>query len=94
MFELSQPSEEKSEDVGEINDSLAVIPVFEDSKTLDAILRFCYSCTLAKHSPLDHFKDVVNVLQAAKKYSLDKIEFFQALFNLKFLEINSLALLC
>ena len=93
MFGLSQLAEEKSEDIREIKDTLAVVPVYEDSRTLDAILRFCYPCTLAKHPPLNHFKDVVNVFQAAKKYSLDEIEISQALFNLKFLEINSLALL-
>ena len=92
MFELPQPSEGKSEDAGEIKDSLVVIPVTEDSRTMDALLRFCYPCTLAKNPPLDHFKDVVNVLEAAKKYSLDEVEneISQALFNPKILEVDSL----
>ena len=31
----------------EVKDGLAVVHVTEDSKTLDALLRFCYPCTLA-----------------------------------------------
>ena len=92
LFELPQPSEEKSEDTRETKGDLAIIPVSEDSRTLDALLRFCYPCTLAKDPPLDHFKDVVNVLEAAKKYSLDEVEnaISQALFNPKILEVESL----
>lgn len=91
LFELPQPSEEKTEN-WEMKDGLAVVPISEDSRTLDALLRFCYPCTLTENPSLDHFKDVVNVLEAAKKYSLDEIEntICQALFNPKILEVDSL----
>ncbi|KIJ65520.1 hypothetical protein HYDPIDRAFT_27522, partial [Hydnomerulius pinastri MD-312] len=42
--------------------------------TLDALLRFCYPCTLAEDPNFEDLKDVVSVLEAAKKYSLDAIE--------------------
>jgi len=91
LFELPQPSKERTEN-WEMKDGLAVIPVSEDSRTLDALLRFCYPCTLAEDPSLDYFKDVVNVLEATKKYSLEGIEnaICQALFNPKILEVDSL----
>ncbi|KAI5995634.1 hypothetical protein EDD15DRAFT_2195589 [Pisolithus albus] len=73
LFDLPQPSVEMNTDV-EIKDGLPVIPVSEDSNTLDSLLRFCYPCTLADDPVLENFRDVVNVLEAAKKYSLDAIE--------------------
>ena len=91
LFELPQPSEETTES-REMKDGLAVVPVSEDSRTLDALLRFCYPCTLTENPSLDHCKDVVNVLKAAKKYALDGIEnaISQALFNPEILEVDSL----
>ncbi|KAI6149635.1 hypothetical protein BKA82DRAFT_161565 [Pisolithus tinctorius] len=91
LFDLPQPSEEMSTDV-EMKDGLPVIPVSEDSKTLDPLLRFCYPCTLAEDPALEDFRDVINVLEAAKKYSLDAIEqtVCKSLFNPKILEENSL----
>ncbi|KAI6023344.1 hypothetical protein EDC04DRAFT_2900547 [Pisolithus marmoratus] len=89
LFDLPQPSEEMSTDV-EIKDGLPVIPVSEDSQTLDPLLRFCYPCTLADDPALDDFRDVVNVLEAAKKYSLDAIERSVCKFNPKILETDSL----
>ncbi|KAI6149640.1 hypothetical protein BKA82DRAFT_161490 [Pisolithus tinctorius] len=91
LFDLPQPSEEMSTDV-EIKDGLPVVPVSEDSKTLDPLLRFCYPCTLADDPALEDFRDVINVLEAAKKYSLDAIErtVCKSLFNPKILETNSL----
>jgi hypothetical protein len=72
LFDIPQPPE--GEDSQEVKDGLAVIPVSEDSKTLDALLRFCYPCTLAEDPNLEELKDIVNVLEAAKKYSLEAIE--------------------
>ncbi|KAI6164502.1 hypothetical protein EDD17DRAFT_1884994 [Pisolithus thermaeus] len=91
LFDLPQPSEEMNTDV-EIKDGLPVIPVSEDSKTLDPLLRFCYPCTLSDDPALEDFRDVVNVLEAAKKYSLDAIEktVCKSLFNPKILEANSM----
>ncbi|KAL4062561.1 hypothetical protein J3A83DRAFT_4381731 [Scleroderma citrinum] len=91
LFDIPQPSEEKLGDM-EMKNGLPIIPVSEDSRTLDALLRFCYPCTLTQNPPLNHFKDVVNVLEAAKKYSLNEVEkaICEALFNPKILEVDSL----
>ncbi|KAG6330050.1 hypothetical protein ID866_9039 [Astraeus odoratus] len=61
LFDLPQPSKETGADTMTI-DGPPVIPITEDSKTLDVLLRFCYPCTLAEDPSL------------AKKYSLDAIE--------------------
>ncbi|KAI6149634.1 hypothetical protein BKA82DRAFT_920659 [Pisolithus tinctorius] len=91
LFDFPQPSEEMSTDV-EFKDGLPIVPVSEDSKTLDPLLRFCYPCTLSEDPVLEDFRDVVNVLEAAKKYSLNGIErtVCKSLFNPKILEVNSL----
>ncbi|KIN97053.1 hypothetical protein M404DRAFT_104388, partial [Pisolithus tinctorius Marx 270] len=91
LFDLPQPSEEMNTDV-EMKDGLPVIPVSEDNKTLDPLLRFCYPCTLAEDPALEDFRDIVNVLEAAKKYSLDTVAktVCKSLFNPKILEANSL----
>ncbi|KAG1774141.1 hypothetical protein EV702DRAFT_1032434 [Suillus placidus] len=72
----------------EMKDGLAVIAVSEDSKTLDGFLRFCYPSTLAEDPSLDNLTDVLSVLAAARKYSLDLIErkVCQALVNPKVLQ--------
>jgi hypothetical protein len=72
LFDIPQPVEEKGDQ--EIKDGLAVIPVTEDSKTLDALLRFCYPCTLVEDPNIEVLKDAMDVLEAARKYSLDAIE--------------------
>ncbi|KAG0709467.1 hypothetical protein DFH29DRAFT_888701 [Suillus ampliporus] len=76
----------------EMKDGLAVIAVSEDSKTLDSFLRFCYPSTLAEDPPLNNLTDILTVLAAARKYSLDLIErkVSQALANPKVLETESL----
>ncbi|KAI6149647.1 hypothetical protein BKA82DRAFT_920263 [Pisolithus tinctorius] len=91
LFNLPQPSEGMSTDV-EFKDGLPVIPVSEDSKTLDSLLRFCYPCTLAEDPAFEDFGDVVNLLEVAKKYSLDAVErtICKSLFSPKILEGNSL----
>ncbi|KAF8141477.1 hypothetical protein EV363DRAFT_1308211 [Boletus edulis] len=90
LFEIPQPAEE-SEDQ-EVKDGLVVVPVTEDSKTLDALLRFCYPCTLAEDPNIEVLKDALDVLEAARKYSLDVIEkkARQAIANPKILEVDSL----
>ncbi|KAF9233457.1 hypothetical protein BU15DRAFT_80065 [Melanogaster broomeanus] len=90
LFDIPQPIEASDEQ--EIKDGLAVIPVSEDSKTLDTLLRFCYPCTLAEDPNLEQLKDVTDVLEAAKKYSIDAIErkVGQAVSNPKILEVEPL----
>ncbi|KAN0088147.1 hypothetical protein V8E55_005204 [Tylopilus felleus] len=72
LFNIPQPAQ--ASDDQEIKDGLVVVPVTEDSKTLNALLRFCYPCTLADDPTFDVLEDVLNVLQSARKYSLDVIE--------------------
>ncbi|KAI5987108.1 hypothetical protein EDD15DRAFT_1509838 [Pisolithus albus] len=91
LFDLPQPSEEANADM-EIKDGLPVIPVSEGSKTLDSLLRFCYPCTLAGDPVIEDFREIINVLDAAKKYSLDAIQpaVCKSLFTPKILEAHSL----
>jgi hypothetical protein len=86
LFGLPQASDGTSDQ--EMKDGLAVIAVSEDSKTLDSFLRFCYPSTLAEDPSLDNLTEVLSVLAAARKYSLDLIErkVCQALTNPKVLE--------
>jgi hypothetical protein len=90
MFDLPQDLDGDSDQ--ETKDGLAVIVVSEDSKTLDSFLRFCYPSTLAEDPSLETLTDVVSVISAAKKYSLELIEkkVCQALVNPKILETQSL----
>ena len=90
LFDIPQPTEENGDQ--EIKDGLVVVPVTEDSKTLDALLRFCYPCTLADDPKLEVLKDAMDVLEAARKYSLDAIETKarQAIVNPKILKADPL----
>ncbi|KAG1900109.1 uncharacterized protein F5891DRAFT_340807 [Suillus fuscotomentosus] len=90
LFDLPQAPDGASDQ--EMKDGLAVIAVPEDSKTLDTFLRFCYPSTLAEDPSLDNLTEVLSVLAAAKKYSLDLIErkVCQALANPKVLETDPL----
>lgn len=87
-FSLPQPTSQ----VEEVEDGLPIVPVAEDSKTLDAFLRFCYPCTLAEDPVLTDFRDILNVLEASKKYTLDAIEkaILKTLFQPSVLEKDSL----
>jgi hypothetical protein len=89
MFELPQPADGTSDNT---KDSVPVIPVEEDSKILDTFLRFCYPSTLAEDPSLESLTDILAVLGAARKYSLDLIErkVCQALVNPKVLEAEPL----
>ncbi|KAI5987106.1 hypothetical protein EDD15DRAFT_1509830 [Pisolithus albus] len=91
LFDLPQPSEEANADM-EIKDGLPVIPVSEGSKTLDPLLRLCYPCTLAEDPVIEDFGEIIDVLDAAKKYSLDAIQsaVCKSLFTPKILEAHSL----
>ena len=90
LFDIPQPVGE-SEDQ-EIKDGLVVVPVTEDSKTLNALLHFCYPCTLADDPSLEVLQDAMDVAKAAKKYCLDAIEkkARQAIVNPKILEAELL----
>ena len=90
MFGLPQPPEGANPDEG-TDDGLPVVPVSEDSKTLDALLRFCYPSTLAEDPSLENFIFAAKVLETAKKYSLDAIEriVIKALFTPNILEVDS-----
>ncbi|KAG1807512.1 uncharacterized protein BJ212DRAFT_1387152 [Suillus subaureus] len=86
LFSLPQAPDGATDQ--EMKDDLAVIAVSEDSKTLDSFLRFCYPSTLADDPSLENLTDVLSMLAAARKYSLDLIEkkVCQALANPKVLE--------
>ncbi|KAG1861161.1 hypothetical protein DFJ58DRAFT_905444 [Suillus subalutaceus] len=86
LFSLPQAPDGATDQ--EMKDGLAVIAVSEDSKTLDSFLRFCYPSTLADDPSLENLTDVLSMLAAARKYSLDLIEkkVCQALANPKVLE--------
>ena len=90
LFDIPQPVEEDGDQ--EVKDGLAVVPVTEDSKTLDALLRFCYPCTLVDDPKLEVLQDAMDILEAARKYSLDVIEkkACQAIANPKILEVEPL----
>lgn len=87
LFDIPQPAQASAE---QIKDGLVVIPVTEDSKTLDVLLRFCYPCTLADDPHLETFEHIIPVLEAAKKYALDAIErkVCHTLSNPKILEVE------
>ncbi|KAI6041902.1 hypothetical protein EDC04DRAFT_1138829 [Pisolithus marmoratus] len=91
LFGLPQPSEENNTDT-EIRNGLPVVPVSEDSKTLDSLLRFCYPCTLAEDPVLEDFREIINVLEATKKYSFDAIQqaVCKSLFSPEILKVNAL----
>ncbi|KIJ65512.1 hypothetical protein HYDPIDRAFT_39446 [Hydnomerulius pinastri MD-312] len=72
LFELPQPSGEVADQ--EMRDGLAVVPVSETSKVLDAFLRFCYPSALAEDPDLDDLTDIVDIFSTARKYSLDIVE--------------------
>ena len=90
LFDIPQPAEEAGDQ--EVKDGLAVVRVTEDSKTLDALLRFCYPCTLADDPKMEVLQDAADILEAARKYSLDVIETKarQAIANPKILEAEPL----
>ena len=74
LSDVPQPVEENGDQGINLKDGLAVIPVAEDSKTLDSLLCFCYLCTLVDDPNTEVSNDAMNVLAAVGKYSLDGIE--------------------
>ena len=80
LFESPQPTEASGD--REIKDGLIVVHVRESlSKTLDTLLRFCYPCTLAEDPELEVLKDLVDVLEASRKYSTPSKEEFVTRFQ-------------
>ncbi|KAG1734092.1 uncharacterized protein EDB91DRAFT_1147515 [Suillus paluster] len=71
-----------------MKDGLAVIPMSEDSKTLDSFLRFFYPLSPAEDPTLDNLADALLVLIAAKKFMFDLVEKIvcQVLLSTKVLE--------
>lgn len=90
LFNIPQPAEADKDE--QVRDGLTVIPVTENSKTLDTLLCFCYPCTLVEDPKLEVLRDLVKVLDAARKYSLDTIErkVLEALSNPQILEAEPL----
>ena len=89
-FNIPQPAQAGEDQ--EIKDGLVVIAMMEDSRILDALLCFCYPCTLAEDPIIEELKDIMDVLEAARKYALDVIEkkARQAITNPKILAVEPL----
>ena len=79
LFESPQPTEASGDQ--EIKDGFVVVHVREGSKALDTLLRFCYPCTLAEDPELEVLKDLVDVLEASRKYSTPSKEEFVTRFQ-------------
>ncbi|KAG2083127.1 uncharacterized protein F5147DRAFT_842141 [Suillus discolor] len=58
----------------QVEGDLPVVPVEENHRVLDIWLRFCYPSTLAEDPPLHEIEDIIPVLEAARKYSLQTLE--------------------
>lgn len=74
LFDIPQPTGEIGDWEVKLKDGLVVIPVMGHSKTLDALLRFCYPCTLTDDPNVEALEDVLDLLEVAQKYSLDLVE--------------------
>lgn len=71
MFLLPQsPPVVDNENTADFIDGLPVVTLTEDSKTLDALFRFCYPCI---PPGLNSLSDVYPLLQAADKYDMELI---------------------
>lgn len=62
------------EQSNQIEDDLPIVSVEENHKVLDMWLRFCYPSSLAEDPVLDDFEDILPILEAARKYSLKRLE--------------------
>ncbi|KAG8221050.1 hypothetical protein J3R82DRAFT_2560 [Butyriboletus roseoflavus] len=71
MFDLPQPQARSAHE--EMHNGLEVIPVTENSRVLDMLLRFCYPATIDDHR-LENAVDVEGVLEAAIKYGMEEVE--------------------
>ncbi|KAI0924390.1 hypothetical protein AcW1_006517 [Taiwanofungus camphoratus] len=71
LFSIPQPTEpnEKERNDRDFRDGCPVIPVTENSKTINSLLRLCYPIA---DPVLDDLQDVRAVLQAAKKYEMEE----------------------
>lgn len=73
MFSLPQPTDAISSQSNS-HDGLAIIPVSEPSSVLDLLLRFCYPITVIDQPTVGTLDDVVAVLEASRKYGMDRVE--------------------
>jgi len=87
MFDLPQPAVGTCDDT---KDGFPVVNMQEDSKTLDILLRFFYPSTVAEDPSLESLTDILAIIGAARKYSLDAAEtqVRQALVNPKVLKAD------
>jgi hypothetical protein len=87
MFNLPQPAVGTCDDT---KDGFPVVNMQEDSKTLDILLRFFYPSTLTEDPSLESLTDILAIIGAARKYSLDSVEkqVCQALANPKVLKTD------
>lgn len=71
MFDLPQPQVRSAHE--ELHNGLEVIPVTENSRVLDMLLRFCYPATV-DDPRLRNAMDIEGVLEAAIKYGMEEVE--------------------
>ncbi|KAF8448900.1 hypothetical protein L210DRAFT_3523410 [Boletus edulis BED1] len=71
MFDLPQPQAHSPHE--EMYHGLEVIPVTENSRVLDMLLRFCYPASVDKLHP-EKAADIERVLEAAVKYGMEEVE--------------------
>ncbi|KAH0836769.1 hypothetical protein J3R83DRAFT_8517 [Lanmaoa asiatica] len=71
MFDLPRPQVRSARD--ETHHGLEVIPVTENSRVLDMLLRFCYPATV-DDPRLSNTADIEGVLEAAVKYAMEEVE--------------------
>jgi len=87
MCDLPRPAVGTCDDT---KDGFPIVNMQEDSKTLDILLRFLYPSTLAEDPSLESLTDILAIIGAARKYSLDTVEkqVCQALVNPKVLKTD------
>lgn len=71
MFDLPQPQVRNPDD--EMHHGLEVIPVTENGRALEMLLRFCYPATI-DDPRLENAADIEGVLEAAVKYGMEEVE--------------------
>lgn len=77
MFTLPQPTPEgEGKETGPIKDGIPVVPVTEDSKTLQWLLELCYPISIRNRelTPINTLEDVQSVMDAARKYEMEGVK--------------------
>lgn len=75
MFDLPQPHPASGiSHAGSAFVNLDVIPMTENGRTLDAMLRYCYPAASIALPELKRLEDVEQVLQGAMKYGMEGVE--------------------